>query len=136
MFAFDKAVDQSIAFKLDTKFKIFIARRECLEIVGPINVSRSVEVCTMISQRLWHIWKRRRTLKNKVLKQVGHARFAVPFMTRTDEDRHVDGDGRSRRFWEQYNSGPVWKPILRRTFNANHFLWSIFGLQLCGGITA
>ena len=53
-----------------------------------------------------------RSLEHHVLQQVGHARLAVTFVARADENCQVDGDLGTRRVGEKQHVQPIGQPIL------------------------
>ena len=55
----------------------------------------------------------RRTFKNHVFEQVGHARFPVILMARTNQIRHVDGDRLLGRVGEKQYGQTIRHSIFR-----------------------
>ncbi len=64
----------------------------------------------------------RGTLKQHVFQQVGHAGFAVAFVSGTDEDRHVDGHLRFRGIRKQQDADAVFEPVFRDSLDRSHNL--------------
>jgi len=62
-----------------------------------------------------------------------HASFAIAFMPRADEDRHVDGHGRLGRVGEEEHLGAVGQLILGDPLDGGHFLDSLGVRRVRGG---
>ena len=63
---------------------------------------------------------RRSSLEHHVFEQVGHARLAVPFVPRADEDRQVHRDGRLGRIGKQEQPQPVLELVFGNPLDRRH----------------
>ena len=61
-------------------------------------------------------------LEEHVFQKMGHAGFAVAFVASTDQNGHIDGNGRGRRIGKQKESNAVGQTIFRDTFNGDDLL--------------
>ena len=118
VFAFDEAIDETIALELDTKLEVLFGGRERFKIVGPVDVGRAVEVRSVVAEGFGDIRESRCTLEDQVFEQVRHAGFAVAFMSRAYHYRHVDADGGAGCVGEQQQPCTVVKAILANPFDA------------------
>ena len=92
IFASDKTVHEPIGFHTDGKLQVFITRSERLIVIDPIIGSAAVPLGAVFVQRLGDVPVRACAFEHHVLEQVGHARFAVAFVTRPNQHSHVHGD--------------------------------------------
>ncbi len=84
--ALDVAVDEAVGFQADAEFEIGVGPFHRLEIVGPVHPGCAVEGGTALAKRFGDVAMSRRALEKHVLQQVRHARFAVAFVARPDQD--------------------------------------------------
>ena len=112
-------------FDLDAEFEVLVGGRHGLEIVGAIDVGGAVEIGAVIAQGFGHVGKRRRPLEDEMFEQVGHAGLAVALVPRADEDGHVDGNRRPRRFGEKQHACAVGEAIFGDALDRRDFLGSV-----------
>ena len=127
MFTFDETVHQPIGFDHDAEFEVVVGRRHRFKVIGAIDVRRAVEAGTVIAQRLGHVGMIRGALENHVLQQMGHAGFAIAFMTGADQHGQVDRDRRSRGLGEQQNPSAVRQPVFGDALDGSHLPRAIVG---------
>ena len=92
IFASDITVHEPVGFHADGKLQVFITCGESLIVIDPVIGSAAVPLSTVSAESLGDVPVRGCAFENHVFEQMGHARFAVAFVPRADEHRHVHGD--------------------------------------------
>ena len=112
VFGLDRAVDHAVGLELDGELEVLVAGRQGLEVVGPIDPGRAVELGPALLHGPGDVGVGGRPLEDHVLQQVGHAGLAVALVPRADQDRQVDGDLGAGRIGEQEHAQAVIQPVL------------------------
>jgi len=121
VFALHEAVDHPVGFQAEGEFQVVVAGRQRLVIISAVMRSGAVEIRPARLQQPGDVGVRRRAFEEHVLEQVGHARFAVAFVPRPDENGEVHGDRRFRRIGKQQNLKAVVETVLGDSLDAGDF---------------
>ena len=122
VFAFDEAVHHAVGFEFDTEFEVVVVGRECAVVIGTVERSGTVEIDgTVVADRLGHIGKLRAALEHHVFEKVGHAGFAVAFVSAADEDGVVHRHLRLAGVLQQQQPKAVLQFVFRDSLDRHHF---------------
>ena len=97
----DGGVDHAVGFDIKHVVEGLFARREGLEVIGPVERGAAVVARPAPLEVRLDARKPRRAAEHQVLQKMRHARFAVPFVPRADEVSDVDRDGIDRAVGDQ-----------------------------------
>ena len=121
IFPADKAVEQTVCFESDCKFKIITFTGKCFEVVGTIHPSGTIHNRATILQSLGNIGVKFCTFEDHMLKKVSHTTFAITFVPRTDKNRCINSDFRSGRIRVKKNLQSISHFVFGDIFNGSYF---------------
>ena len=114
-------VHHAVGFQRQQPVEVVFAGGEAAEVVGAVHPGAGVVADAATAHFTGDVVVVGRAFEQQVLKQVGHARFAVVLVARTHQVGEVHRDGGLGGVGEQQHAQAVFKPVFGDAFDGRDF---------------
>ena len=113
----DRGVHHAVGLDLQNVVERLPARRESLEVIGPVVRGAAVEARSALLEVRLDVRKAPRPAEHQVLEEMRHSGLAVAFVARADEVGDVDGDRIDRAVGDEQDLQSVREAVLGDAFD-------------------